>query len=153
MVTPEGKRKAVAHLVESYGVSERRACKAIGCCRMTIRYRTIRADDAALRQRMRAIAEVRRRFGYRRLHVLLKREGIWSTTPNDCWSVDFVSNQLTDRRRFRILTVDDECTRECLALVADTSLSGSRVARELDWARPCRTPSSKTSTAGYGMNC
>lgn len=56
-------------------MSERRACKAIGCCRMTIRYRTTRADDAALRQRMRAIAEVRRRFGYRRLHVLLKREG------------------------------------------------------------------------------
>src|SRR5215813_4325425 len=54
MVTPAGKRKAVAHLVEAHGMSERRACKAIGCCRMTIRYRTTRADDAALRQRMRA---------------------------------------------------------------------------------------------------
>jgi hypothetical protein len=54
-------------------MSERRACKAIGFCRMTIN-RT-RADDAALRQRMRAIAEVRRRFGYRRLPVLLKPEG------------------------------------------------------------------------------
>jgi len=40
--------------------------------------------------------------------------------------------QLTDGRRFRILTVVDDCTRECLALVADTSLSGVRVARELD---------------------
>ncbi|MCA1458895.1 IS3 family transposase [Bradyrhizobium sp. BRP22] len=167
VVMPAGKRKAVAHLVDAHGMSERRACKAIGCCRMTIRYRTTRADDAALRQRMRAIAEVRRRFGYRRLHVLLKREGylvnhkklfrlyrkerlavrrrggrkralgtrapmVVPIAPNDRWSLDFVSDQLTDGRRFRILTVVDECTRECLSLVADTSLSGSRVARELD---------------------
>ncbi|MCA1538096.1 IS3 family transposase, partial [Bradyrhizobium sp. NBAIM03] len=167
VVTPAAKRKAVAHLMEAHEMSERRACKAIGCCRMTIRYRTTRADDAALRQRMRAIAEVRRRFGYRRLHVLLRREGylvnhkklfrlyreerlavrrrggrkralgtrapmVVPIAPNDRWSLDFVSDQLTDGRRFRILTVVDECTRECLALVADTSLSGSRVARELD---------------------
>jgi putative transposase len=52
--------------------------------------------------------------------------------PNDRWSLDFVSDQLTEGRRFRILTVVDDCTRECLALVADTSLSGIRVARELD---------------------
>lgn len=52
--------------------------------------------------------------------------------PNDRWSLDFVSDQLTDCRRFRILAVVDDCTRECLALVADTSLSGTRVARELD---------------------
>src|SRR6188508_536386 len=52
--------------------------------------------------------------------------------PNDRWSLDFVSDQLTDGRRFRILTVVDDCTRECLALVADTSISGRRVARELD---------------------
>lgn len=75
MVTPAGNRKAVAHLVEPHGMSERRACKAIGYCRMTMRYRTTRADEAGLRQRMKAIAQERRRFGYRRLHVLLKREG------------------------------------------------------------------------------
>jgi hypothetical protein len=51
--------------------------------------------------------------------------------PNDRWSLDFVSDQFTDGRRFRILAVVDDCTRECLALVADTSLSGTRVAREL----------------------
>ncbi len=44
--------------------------------------------------------------------------------PNDRWSLDFVSDQLLDGRRFRILTVVDDCTRECLTLVADTSLSG-----------------------------
>ena len=52
--------------------------------------------------------------------------------PNDRWSLDFVSDQLTDSRRFRILAIVDDCTRECLALAADTSLSGIRVARELD---------------------
>jgi putative transposase len=52
--------------------------------------------------------------------------------PNERWSLDFVSDQLTEGRRFRILTVVDDRTRECLALVADTSLSGTRVARELD---------------------
>jgi len=75
MVTPARKRRAVAHLRKAFEMSERRACKAIGCCRMTMRYETTRADDAGLRQRMKAIAQERRRFGYRRLHVLLKREG------------------------------------------------------------------------------
>src|SRR4030088_2750721 len=167
MVTPAAARKAVARLVDGYGMSERRACKTIGCCRMTMRYKTTREDDAGLRQRMKAISHERRRFGYRRLHVLLKREGYVinhkklfrlyreeklavrrrggrkraigtrapmtvPVAPNDRWSLDFVSDQLTDGRRFRILTVVDDCTRECLALVADTSLSGARVARELD---------------------
>jgi hypothetical protein len=63
MVTPAAERKAVAHLVDACGMSERRACKAIGCCRMTIRYQTTRADDAGLRQRMKAMAQERRRFG------------------------------------------------------------------------------------------
>ncbi len=51
---------------------------------------------------------------------------------NQRWSLDFVSDQMTDGRRFHILTVIDNCTRECLASVADTSLSGRRVSRELD---------------------
>ena len=65
MVTPAGKRKAVAHLRAAFGMSERRACKAIGCCRMTIRYELTRPDDRDLRERMKAIAHERRRFGYR----------------------------------------------------------------------------------------
>lgn len=52
--------------------------------------------------------------------------------PNERWSLDFVSDQLTDGRRFRMLAVVDDCTRESLCLIADTSLSGLRVARELD---------------------
>jgi putative transposase len=158
MVTPSAKRKAVAHLMNVHGMSERQACKAIGTCRMTMRYQATRTDDAALRERMRAIAHERRRFGYRRLHVLLKREGflvnhkrlfrlyreerlavrrrggrkraIGTRAPMTV-PMQLVSDQFTDGRRFRILMVVDDCTRECLASVAD-SLTGARVARELD---------------------
>jgi putative transposase len=70
MVTPAAERKAVSHLMDAYGMSERRTRKAVGCCRMTTR-----ADDAALRLRMKAVAHERRGFGYWRLRVLLKREG------------------------------------------------------------------------------
>ncbi len=52
--------------------------------------------------------------------------------PNQRWLLDFVSDTLSDGRRFRVLCVVDDRTRECLGLVADTSLSGLRVARELD---------------------
>jgi len=52
--------------------------------------------------------------------------------PNQRWSLDFVADQLVDGRRFRVLVVVDDFTRECLALVVDTSLAGQRIARELD---------------------
>ncbi len=52
--------------------------------------------------------------------------------PNQRWSLDFVSDTLSEGRRFRILNVIDDFSRECLASVVDTSLSGVRVARELD---------------------
>jgi putative transposase len=167
MVTPAVKREAVAHLRGSYEVSQRRACQAIGADRSSVRYSSKRADDGALRQRLRELAHERRRFGYRRLHILLRREGLHMNhkklrrlyreerlqvrrrlgrkralgmraplsvpqAANQRWSLDFVSDQLTSGRRFRILTVVDDFTRECLALVADTSLSGVRVGRELD---------------------
>jgi putative transposase len=48
------------------------------------------------------------------------------------WSLDFVHDRMTDGRRFRVLVIVDDCTRECLGLVPDTSISGARVARELD---------------------
>ena len=70
-MTPAAKRTAVARLVETYEMSERRACTVIGADRTSIRYRSRRPDDAALRARMRELAAERRRFGYRRLHVLL----------------------------------------------------------------------------------
>ena len=148
-------------------MSERRACRVIGCQRMTVRYRSRRRADAKLRERLVALARERRRFGYRRLLIFLRREGLvvnhkrlfrlyreerlmvrkrggrkralGSRTPmpvparpNELWALDFVSDQLVSGRRFRILAIYDVCTRRCLLAVADFSLSGRRVARELD---------------------
>jgi putative transposase len=167
MVMPAGQREAVAHLQGAQGMSERRACQAIGCVRMTVRYRSRRPHDGALRERLRALARERRRFGYRRLLIFLRKEGFAVNhkrlfriyreerlmvrkrggrkralgmrapmpvpgLPNDRWSLDFVADQFVCGRRFRILAVFDDCTRECLAAIADTSLPGLRVARELD---------------------
>ncbi len=167
MVTPAQRREAVAHLQSAHQMSERRACRIAGVERALVRYRAIKGDDGELTARLRALAHERRRFGYRRLHVLLRREG-WAVNkkrvqriyreerlmvrkrggrkralgmrapmaapdrPNACWSLDFVHDQMTDGRRFRVFGVIDECTRECLALVPDTSISGQRVARELN---------------------
>jgi putative transposase len=167
MVTPDVKRDAVAHACLVHGVSQRRACEALEVDRSSMRYRSIRAPDLDLREAMKAVASERRRFGYRRIHVMLQRQGIVMNLkklrrlygeeklqvrkrggrkralgtrrpmlvpdrPNQRWSLDFVSDSFTDGRRFRVLTVVDDHTRECLALIADTSLSGRRVVRELD---------------------
>lgn len=76
MVTPVVKRDAVAHLQVFQGISERRACQVLGADWTTIRYCSRRADDEDLREKLRALAQQRRRFGYRRLHILLRRDGI-----------------------------------------------------------------------------
>lgn len=167
MVTPAARREAAAHLGQAFGVSQRRACRTIGAERTSVRYRGRRPDDGAARARLKELAAERRRFGYRRLHVLLDREGLHMnhkklrrlyreerlqvrrrggrkralgtrapmvppSGPNRRWSLDFASDALGDGRRFRILAVVDDFTRECLCLEADTSLPGLRVARELD---------------------
>lgn len=153
--------------IEEKKYSQRRACGLIGLAPKTYRYRSRRADDAGLRTRLRELAAERRRFGYRRLLILLRREGAQVNHkrlfrlyreerltvrrrggrkralgtrapmtipqgPNQRWSLDFASDVLDDGRRFRVLVVVDDFSRECLALVPDSSLSGRRVARELD---------------------
>jgi Transposase len=76
MVTPVARREAVAHLCGVHEVSQRRACRAIGVDRTSVRYRSRRPDDGAIRTRLRELAAVRRRFGWRRRQVLLSREGV-----------------------------------------------------------------------------
>ena len=76
MVTPAARREAVAHLEGRFEVSQRRACDVLGVDRTMVRYRSRRGDDGAIRERMRGLAAERRRFGYRRLHWLLGREGV-----------------------------------------------------------------------------
>ena len=75
-MTPAAKRKAVSHLMANHGMSERRACKAIGGCRMTVRYNSRRPDDAVVRERMLMIARERRRFGYAEFQRTVKEEGM-----------------------------------------------------------------------------
>ena len=75
---------------------------------------------------------MRRRGGRKRALGTARADRAAASRPNQRWSLDFVSDSFTDGRRFRILAIVDDFTRECLALVADTSLSGLRVARELD---------------------
>jgi putative transposase len=67
----------VAYAQDHLGLSQRRACQIVGSARSSIRYQGHhRGDDEAVRSRLRALAAQRPRFGYRRLHVLLRREGI-----------------------------------------------------------------------------
>ena len=166
MVRPAAKRQAVAHLRERFQMSERRACSVIAADRKTIRYRSRRPPETELRARLRNLANERRRFGYRRLFILLRRDGepsgvnriyrlyreegltvrkrrarrramgmrapiLGEAKLNARWSLDFVHDQLADGRRFRILNIVDDVTRQCLAAIPDTSISGQRVAREL----------------------
>ena len=146
---------------------QRRACGLAGIDPRVYRYRPRRSDDAEVRAKLKQLADERRRFGYRRLHVLLSREGfalnrkklyrlyreerltvrrrggrkralgtrapmVVPQGPNQRWSLDFTADSLACGRRFRILCVIDDFSRECLAAVVDTSLSGQRMARELD---------------------
>jgi len=135
--------------------------------RASLRYQSHRDGQEGLRMRLRELAASRVRFGYRRLTVLLRRDGgrvnakrIYrlyteegltvrtkhrtkaagrarvpqpgATAPNQRWSMDFMSERVADGRWFRILTVVDQFTRECLCLVADQSLTGEKVAQALE---------------------
>ncbi len=156
----------MAYLITTYEVSQRRRVKssepqkrdplpapAAGRCRLA--------------RPLKDLASERRRFGYRRLNQMLKREGtvvnlkkvrrlyaeerlqvkrrkgrkkasgtraplVIPQAPNQRWSLDFVSDVFAFGRRFRVLAVIDDFSAECLCLVADTSISGLRVGRELD---------------------
>ena len=75
MVTPEARRDGVAYVCETHEISQRRACRLLSADRSSVRYQSIRSDDAQLRAAIRRIAGERRRFGYRRIHAMLEREG------------------------------------------------------------------------------
>jgi putative transposase len=152
-----------------FAVSERRACRALAVARSSQRYRSVAQNQTALRLRLRDLAAARVRYGYRRLHVLLQREG-WvvnhkrvyrlyrleglslrlkpkrkrvsgcrgpkpaAARPNECWSLDFMTDSLSDGRRFRVLTIVDNVSRVSPAIEVDVSLPGNRVVAVLDRA-------------------
>lgn len=152
--------------MRDHDFSQRRACRLVGVDPKTVR-RDRPPDNPDIRKEMKKIAAKRRRFGYRRIGVMLEREGYFmnhkklyrlyteeklgvrrrrgrkrargsrtpmpeALKPGERWSRDFLSDTFGASRRFRILAVNDDCCRENLCLVADTSISGARVARELD---------------------
>jgi putative transposase len=155
---------------EAYRISERHAARIVKLAIGTLRYESRKVFDEVLRKRLRELAGTHVRYGYRRLTVLLRREG-WhvnakrvyrlyreeelivrtkqrrkmarrrpvpsgvAVRPNQCWSMDFVSDKLADGRSFRILTVVDQFTRECVGLTADRSMTGMKVAQALELAK------------------
>lgn len=167
---PRARRQLADWAQQAHGISQRRAARLMRLDRSTQRYRSRRDRQEALRARLRALAATHVRYGYRRLTVLLRREG-WkvnakriyrlyteeglivrtkqrkkmarrlrvasavATGPNQCWSMDFVSDRLGDGRAFRILTVVDQFTRECVCLQPERSMSGVKVAAALETAR------------------
>jgi putative transposase len=152
----------------SYQVSERRACTTLALARSTIRYESVADPQTALRMRLRDLAMARIGYGYRRLHILIEREG-WSVNhkrvyrlyreeglamrkrpprrrkaclkrelrplaaeKNECWSMDFMSDELFDGRRIRLLTIVDNHTRESLAIHVGQRIRGSEVVQVLE---------------------
>lgn len=167
MVSPQAKRAAVAALMTERDFGVTRACGLIGISRSLYRYRSRRPESAPLRARIEEIAAIKRRYGYRRVYVRLRREGwevnrkrvyrlyreaglavrrrkrkrigLFERKPlpkpiaaNVSWSMDFVADGLIGGRRLRCLTIVDDCTRECLAIEVDTSITGLRVQGVLD---------------------
>ena len=152
---------------QAHQVSEQRACGLIGITRWSNRYQSRKDSQMALRLRLRELAGSRVRYGYRRLTILLRREG-WAVNakrvyrlyrqeglqvrttkrakragqtrvalpgascPNQRWSMDFVSDRFADGRWFRILTVVDQYTRECLCVHAERSQTGKKVTEQLN---------------------
>lgn len=175
MVTPDAKRAAVTHLCGTHGASQRRACAVLVVDRSSIRYVGRRGDDAELRAKIREGAAERRRFGCRRVHVMLERQGVRMNLkkprrlyaeeklqvkrrdgrkralgtrrplevpdrPNRRWSLDFVSDAFTAGRRFRVLAVVDDFTRECLARVAKRAQESHRSANQMKTASQSGRP-------------
>ena len=165
---PARKRQLVRRTRQRYKIGTRRAYGLMQLQRSSFYYRHRKDPQEALRLRIRDLAAARPRYGYRRLHVLLCREG-WKINakrvlrlyqqeslqvrtrprrrkvaarprahlpapeaPNERWSLDFVSDELANGRRFRVLTVIDIHSRECLALEADVSLPSRRVTEVLE---------------------
>ena len=160
---PARRRRVVEALQVAYRVSGRRACGAMGFARSSHCYRSVADEQVVLRIRLKELAAVRVRYGDRRLHVLLRREGrqvnhkriyrlytqaglrIRTQRPrrrksskprvgrvkvqgiNESWSMDFMSDQLFDGRRIRLLTIVDCHSRESLALEAGFTFKGQHV--------------------------
>lgn len=154
-------------LMSEMGLSARRSCRIVGLARSVQQYSPVERDDGPVVERLRVLASENRRYGYPRLHAMLRREGLvinrkrtWRLysaeglqvrtkkrrklprrdrvapqvpeRPMQRWSLDFMSDQLADYRRFRVLNIVDDHSRFCPGQIVDLSISGARLARYLD---------------------
>jgi putative transposase len=155
---------------ESTTISERRACLLVCLSRTVLHYEsTAQPENEQLQARLVELAGERRRFGYRRLHALVRREGVQvnhkriyrlysdaglsvrrrkkrhgvaverqalelPSSPNQVWSMDFVSDALANGRRIKVLTIVDDFSKEAIDLAVDFGISGHYVTRVLDQA-------------------
>ena len=160
-------------------MSIRRGCKLLGLQKSTFFYRARRPSQAALRKRIREIAETRVRYGYRRIHVLLRREG-WEvnvkrvyrlyveeglqirnkrpkrkvsaklredrrapSAPNDVWAMDFLSDQLFDGTKIRILAIVDAFSKISPTIDVRLRYTGANVVETLERVtKECGFPNS-----------
>lgn len=165
------RRKSLARwLADCFDISERRACRVVQLNRSTWHYKSQRDEQVALKQRIREIVETRTRYGHRRIHALLQREG-WPInhkrvyrlycemglqmrhkTPkrrvkaklredrqpakrqNDCWSMDFMADQMFDGKKLRVLTIVDNFSRVSPAIGVGYRYTGYDVVRTLEIA-------------------
>ena len=148
------------------GLSQRRACELLGVSRRWLNYQGKRGGDDLILPRLKDLAAAHPRYGYRRLHVLLRREGhevnvkrvrrlcvlhglklsrkrrrkrrgigtgvpCKAEYPNHVWAYDFVHDACQDGRKLKVLTVEDEFTRLCLAIEVERRMPASGVCRVL----------------------
>ena len=165
---PVKARGLVDQLQGIYQVSIRRACDVLRFQKSSYFYKARRPSQAALRKRIQEIAATRVRYGYRRIHVLLRREG-WPVNakrvyrlyveeslqirnkrpkrkvaaklredrrppcaPNDVWAMDFLSDQLFDGRKIRVLTIVDAYSKVSPAIDARARYTGADVVATLE---------------------
>jgi putative transposase len=136
-VTPSRRRPVVSYLHDTYRVSERRACRVARIPVSRFRYESRQEPRTALRLRIREIAQVRVRYGCRKIRVLLKREG-WNVGKKLVYRLykeEGLTLQLADGRRFRALTILDVFTRESLAIAVGQRLKGEDVVATLNEIR------------------
>ena len=162
------RRTLVAEYMTLYAISRRRICRVMQFSRTTDYYKSRKDPPELLRMRLRDLAVSRIRYGYRRLHVLLRREG-WKVnlkrvhrlyrleglsmrkktprrkvscqnrenrplvqSPNQVWTMDFMSDTLANGQSVRILTILDVCTRESIAIRVDSRFSANKVVKVLE---------------------
>ena len=164
---PAARKEVVGQLQDTYGISQRRACRLVPINRKALNsvHAPTNMDDE-LTLRLKTLAEQYPRYGYLMLHAFLRREGsvinrkrtyrlytmlqlqvrtkrrkklvrprvpmLVPNAPNQRWSLDFVSDQLANGRRFRVLNVVDEFSRVCVGQLTALSISGERMACFLD---------------------